>query len=74
MREMEHLSCGTWLKELGLSSLEKRRLRGSFVVCDFPVSEGNLKEKWDKTTFKTMLSQDTGEQVQTQRKQVYIRY
>ena len=43
VRRLGHFPCGDRLRELGLFSLEKRRLQGDLMVA-LPVLEGSLQE------------------------------
>ena len=53
IRGLKHLSYGNKMRELGLYSLEKRRLWGDLTAA-FQDLKGALQESWRGTSYKVM--------------------
>jgi len=59
IRELEHLSCEDRLRELGLFSLEKRRLQGDLIVA-FQYLKGAYRKDGDKLFSSTCSNRTRG--------------
>jgi len=74
IRGLEHLSCEERLRELGLLSLEKRRLQGNLIVA-FPYLKGAYKKDRERLFSKacSYRTRDKGFKLKEGRFRLYIR-
>lgn len=62
MKKLENMSCGEWLRTLGLFSLEEKRLRGDHIsLCRFLRSgdEGAVSFLWDTVIRQVCMVQNS---------------